>query len=176
VQRTLGILPLTAAVVAILGFALYVDYGVQSNSVRVGMDWEVIAYDAQRRVVAYQHIRDGVPLRLLLITDTGFDDLVRKAVGQSSGQPTGAQYVAIGTGSTCTAASTGLVGESARVLATYDEPATKQFRLTATFSSVSGIQSAGAFNAAVSGVLLSCQTFASITADTLEIRITYTLS
>lgn len=175
-KRRLKIPVIAVGVIVALGVGVYLDYVMQGDVIRIGIEWELVAYDAEGRLIARWHIREVLPLRWFLITDTGFDNLIRKAVGQSAGQPPGAQYVAIATGTSCTTASTALTGEVSRVLATYSEPAAKQFRQTATFSSVGGIQSAGAFNAAVGGVLLSCQTFPSITADTLEVRITYTLS
>jgi hypothetical protein len=119
-----------------------------------------------------------------VITTTGINNLIRKAVGQSSGQPAGAQFVAVGTGAgTISAGSTLLATEIDRISATYSEPASAQWMEDAIFGpgrAVGTVTEAGCFNSLNSGagVMLAGQNL-SVTkqsADTLEIQWTFSIS
>lgn len=126
-----------------------------------------------------------------IILYTGWD-LTRKCLGQASGQPAGAQYMAIGTDATAAAQTqTGLITEvGTRVLATYSEQETvagykDQWKEVATFGAgnpVAGgtITETGMANASSDGVFLNrallspeCVKGAD---DSLEITITFTLT
>lgn len=113
-----------------------------------------------------------------VITTTGINNLIRKAVGQSSGQPAGAQFVAVGTGGgTISSGSTLLANEIDRISASYSEPASGQWMEDAIFGpgrAVGTITEAGCFNSlnSGSGVMLAGQNLSvsKQSADTLEIQ------
>lgn len=119
-----------------------------------------------------------------VITTTGINNLIRKAVGQSSGQPAGAQFVAVGTGpGTISAGSTLLANEIDRISAAYTEPASAQWMEDAIFGpgrAVGNITEAGCFNSlnSGSGVMLAGQnlTVGKQSADTLEIQWIFSIS
>jgi len=111
-------------------------------------------------------------------------DLISNCTGKSTGQPAGAQYVAIGTGTASpTADDTQLGAEVARGLATYAHTAGQNtWTETYTFGAgqgTGGITESGVLNAASLGSLLSRQVFSVINKggdDSLQVQWTYTIS
>ena len=118
-----------------------------------------------------------------LIVKTG-KDLIADTVGKSTGQPAGAQYVAIGTNTTApTSDDTQLGAENARGLATYAHTSgTNSWTETYTFGAGQGtgaVTESGCLNAVSGGSLLARQTFAVINKgadDSLQVQWTYTIS
>jgi hypothetical protein len=139
------------------------------------------------RIFAKLYNGDGVSLIAYtpnIITTTGINNLIRKAVGQSSGQPAGAQFVAVGTGAgTISAGSTLLATEIDRISASYSEPASAQWMEDAIFGpgrAIGTITEAGCFNSLNSGagVMLAGQNLSvtKTSADTLEIQWIFSIS
>lgn len=122
-----------------------------------------------------------------IIVYTG-NDLIRKTVGQSSGQPVGAQWIAIGSGTTApTGADTALETELDRKAATYAEQETvagykDQWTEQVTFGAGEGtgnVSESGCLNAAAAGTLLCRQTFTAIpkgASDSLQVTWTFTIT
>ncbi|MGB9615531.1 MAG: hypothetical protein ACPL3B_08520, partial [Fervidobacterium sp.] len=106
-----------------------------------------------------------------VITTTGINNLIRKAVGQSSSQPSGAQFVAVGTGAgTISAGSTLLANEIDRISASYSEPGSAQWMEDAIFGpgrAIGTITEAGCFNSlnSGSGVMLAGQNLSVVKAS-----------
>jgi len=116
------------------------------------------------------------------------NDLIRDAVGQASGQPAGAQWIAIGTGTTAAdPTDTALESETARGQGTYGESETgagkkDKWTLQYTFGAGVGtgdITEAGCLNAASAGTLLCRQTFTAIpkgASDSIQVTWTFTIT
>jgi hypothetical protein len=116
------------------------------------------------------------------------NDLIRDCVGQGTGQPAGAQWIAIGTGTVSAAGTdTALGTESARTSGTYAEAETgggykDQWTEQCTFGAGVGtgnISESGCFNANSGGTMLCRQTFTAIpkgASDSLQITWTFTIT
>lgn len=120
------------------------------------------------------------------------NDLIRKAVGQLTGQPAGAQYQAIGTDSTAPAKTqTGLIAEvGTRVQGTYSEQETgagykDQWKNTATFGSGNPpggatLRETGCVNASTGGTFLNRALYSPEVVkgdqDSLESRHTFSIT
>lgn len=110
-----------------------------------------------------------------LITNAGFD-LICDVMGLND-QPSDITHIAIGDGVAGDATATTLTSENQRETGTYAHtPATKTFTFTATFTTVVAATEYGCFNAPAVGDLLNTAGFSSITVDSLEIEVTFTLS
>ena len=110
-----------------------------------------------------------------LITNAGFD-LICDVVGLDA-QPSDITHIAIGDGGAGNATATTLTNETDRQAGTYAHtPGTKTFTFTATFTTVVAATEYGCLNAAAVGSLLNTAGFSSITVDSLEIEVTFTLS
>ena len=110
-----------------------------------------------------------------------FRNTVRDHIWNNSASIATWRYLAIGNGTGGTASSTTLVDEQDREISTYSEPAGYQARHVYTFSFAGDltISETGIFNDATTGVMCNYINFTGIpvtSADTLEVRITYTLN
>lgn len=110
-----------------------------------------------------------------LITNAGFD-LICNVIGLTT-QPSDITHIAIGDGTAGGVGATTLTHETDRQEGTYDHTeTTKVFTFTATFADVVAATEYGCLNAAAAGDLLNTAGFSSITVDSLEIEVTFTLS
>lgn len=110
-----------------------------------------------------------------LITNAGFD-FICDVIGKDA-QPSDITHIAIGNGVAGDATATTLTSETDRQAGTYAHtPGTKTFTFTATFTSVVAATEYGCLNAPTGGTLVNTAGFSSITVDSLEIEVTFTLS
>jgi hypothetical protein len=111
-----------------------------------------------------------------LITHAGFDAICALIGGT---QPAKFAWIAIGTGTAGNDTATLLATETARQAATYAHTNGQlTFTLTATFTSVSAATEYGCFNVvtANTATMLNTAAIGPVTADSLEIVATFTLS
>jgi len=116
------------------------------------------------------------------------NDLIRDCLGQSSGQPAGAQWIAIGTGTDAVSgADTTLGTESSRKPSAYAEAETggglkDRWTEIVTFGAGEGtgaVTESGCFNASGAGSMFCRQTFAVINkgaGDSLQMTWQFTIS
>ncbi|GAH41551.1 unnamed protein product [marine sediment metagenome] len=112
-----------------------------------------------------------------LITNAGFD-LICDVIGLDA-QPSDITHIAIGDGVAGDATKTILTNETDRQAGTYAHTeGTKIFTFKATFTNVVAATEYGCFNDPTinAGDMLNIAGFSSITVDSLEIEVTFTLS
>ena len=118
-----------------------------------------------------------------LIVNVGFD-FIADAIGKSASRPSVMGYIALGTGTTASAATqSALVTEIDRNAATYAHTAgTKTFTFTADFlagDATGAITEAGVFNAATAGIMFDRVVFPVVNKgadDSLTAVFTFTMS